>query len=224
MLMEKERQEIVDYGKKMSSAGLSKGTSGNISAYDPVCGYMAISPSGLDYFETNAEDIVILDLDGNIVEGNRKPSSEHALHATIYKLHPDARGVVHAHSTYCTTFACLKKPIEAVHYLLAGAQTYRIPCADYATYGTEELAEKVRQVKGNGLAMLLANHGMVAFGPSLSKAFNVAENVEWVAEIQWRTMCVGNPAVLSKEEIDVVVESFKTYGQVEEGTTGKGGY
>ncbi|MCR0263864.1 L-fuculose-phosphate aldolase [[Clostridium] innocuum] len=224
MLMEKERQEIVDYGKKMSSAGLSKGTSGNISAYDPTCGYMAISPSGLDYFETNAEDIVILDLDGNIVEGNRKPSSEHALHATIYKLHPDARGVVHAHSTYCTTFACLKQPIEAVHYLLAGAQTYRIPCADYATYGTEELAEKVRQVKGNGLAMLLANHGMVAFGPSLSKAFNVAENVEWVAEIQWRTMCVGKPAVLSKEEIDVVVESFKTYGQVEEGTTGKGGY
>ena len=127
MLMEKERQEIVDYGKKMSSAGLSKGTSGNISAYDPVCGYMAISPSGLDYFETAAEDIVILDLNGNLIEGSRKPSSEHALHATIYKLHPDARGVVHAHSTYCTTFACLKQPIEAVHYLLAGAQTSCVP-------------------------------------------------------------------------------------------------
>lgn len=224
MLMEKERQEIVDYGKKMSSAGLSKGTSGNISAYDPESGYMAISPSGLDYFETAAEDIVILDLDGNIVEGCRKPSSEHALHATIYKLHPDARGVVHAHSTYCTTFACLKQPIEAVHYLLAGAETFRIPCADYATYGTEELAEKVSEVNGEGLAMLLANHGMVAYGPSLSKAFNVAENVEWVAEIQWRTMCVGKPAVLSKAEIDVVIESFKTYGQVEEGKTGKGGY
>lgn len=224
MLMEKERQEIVDYGKKMSSAGLSKGTSGNISAYDPESGNMAISPSGLDYFETAAEDIVILDLDGNIVEGCRKPSSEHALHATIYKLHPDARGVVHAHSTYCTTFACLKQPIEAVHYLLAGAETFRIPCADYATYGTEELAEKVSEVNGEGLAMLLANHGMVAYGPSLSKAFNVAENVEWVAEIQWRTMCVGKPAVLSKAEIDVVIESFKTYGQVEEGKTGKGGY
>lgn len=224
MLMEKERQEIVDYGKKMSSAGLSKGTSGNISAYDPESGYMAISPSGLDYFETAAEDIVILDLDGNIVEGCRKPSSEHALHATIYKLHPDARGVVHAHSTYCTTFACLKQPIEAVHYLLAGAETFRIPCADYATYGTEELAEKVSEVNGEGLAMLLANHGMVAYGPSLSKAFNVAENVEWVAEIQWRTLCVGKPAVLSKAEIDVVIESFKTYGQVEEGKTGKGGY
>ena len=224
MLMEKERQEIVDYGKKMSSACLSKGTSGNSSAYDPVCGYMAISPSGLDYFETAAEDIVILDLDGNLIEGSRKPSSEHALHATIYKLHPDARGVVHAHSTYCTTFACLKQPIEAVHYLLAGAQTFRVPCADYATYGTEELAEKVSEATREGLAMLLANHGMVAYGPSLSKAFNVAENVEWVAEIQWRTLCVGKPAVLSKEEIDVVIESFKTYGQVEEGTTGKGGY
>ena len=152
MLMEKERQEIVDYGKKMSSAGLSKGTSGNISAYDPVCGYMAISPSGLDYLEPAAEDIVILDLDGNLIEGSRKPSSEHALHATIYKLHPDARGVVHAHSTYCTTFACLKQPIEAVHYLLAGAQTFRVPCADYATYGTEELAEKVSEATREGLA------------------------------------------------------------------------
>ena len=175
-------------------------------------------------YKRQAEDIVILDLDGNLIEGSRKPSSEHALHATIYKLHPDARGVVHAHSTYCTTFACLKQPIEAVHYLLAGAQTFRVPCADYATYGTEELAEKVSEATREGLAMLLANHGMVAYGPSLSKAFNVAENVEWVAEIQWRTMCVGKPAVLSKEEIDVVIESFKTYGQVEEGTTGKGGY
>lgn len=224
MLMEKERREIVEYGKKMSSAGLSKGTSGNISAYDPEKKTMAISPSGLDYFETEPEDVVVLDLEGNIIEGCRKPSSEHALHATIYKLHPQAKGVVHAHSTYCTTFACLKQPIEAVHYLIAGAETFRVPCADYATYGTEELAVKVKEASGDGLAMLLANHGMVAFGPSLSKAFNVAENVEWVAEIQWRTMCVGKPALLSKEEIDVVIESFKTYGQVAEGDSGKGGY
>lgn len=224
MLMEKERQEIVDFGKKMSSAGLSKGTSGNISAFDPATGYMAITPSGVGYFETTIEDIVILDLAGNVIEGTRKPSSEHALHATIYKLHPQVKGVVHAHSTYCTTFACMNQPIKAVHYLLAGAESDLIPCAAYATYGTPELADKVKEACGKGLAMLLANHGMVAFGPSLSKAFNVAENVEWVAEIQWRSMCVGKPDVLASDEINRVIESFKTYGQVEDGKAGKGGY
>lgn len=224
MLMELERKEIVEYGKKMSSAGLSKGTSGNISAFNAECGYMAITPSGIGYFETTPEDIVIMKLDGTIMEGERKPSSEHALHATIYKLNPDARGVVHAHSTFCTTLACLGEPIVAVHYLLAGAETSTVLCADYATYGTNALAEEVEKASGKGLAMLLANHGMVAFGNSLSKAFNVAENVEWVAEIQWRAMCVGKPNVLLNEEMTAVMDSFKSYGQTEPGKSGKGGY
>ena len=224
MLMEKERQEIVEYGKRMSSARLSVGTSGNISAYDPKSGLMAITPSGIGYFDTKIEDIVVMDLDGNIVEGNCKPSSEHALHATIYKLNPDAQGVVHAHSTYCSTFACMNEPVVATHYLLAGAETALVPCAAYATYGTVELAKEVEKAMNGGLALLLANHGMVAWGPTLSKAFNVAENVEWVAEIQWRTMCAGKPSVLSDQEIQKVVESFKTYGQVSDGEAGKGGY
>lgn len=224
MLMEKARQEIVDYGKKMSSARLTSGTSGNLSVYDPETGYMAISPSGVGYFDTKPEDIVIMKLDGTIVEGDMKPSSEHALHATIYKTHPEAQAIVHAHATYCTTFACLKQPIKACHYLIAGAEAATIPCADYATYGTDELAEKVEEVKSDGLAMLLANHGMVSWGPSMAKAFNVAENVEWMAEIQWRAMCVGTPSILSDEEIGNVIEAFKTYGQVKKGETGKGGY
>lgn len=224
MLMEKARQEIVDYGKKMSAARLTSGTSGNLSVYDAKTGYMAISPSGVGYFDTKLEDIVIMKLDGTIVEGAMKPSSEHALHATIYKTHPDARAIVHAHATYCTTFACLNQPIRACHYLIAGAECATIPCADYATYGTEDLAEKVKAVKSDGLAMLLANHGMVAFGPNMAKAFNVAENVEWMAEIQWRAMCVGTPSILSDKEIANVIEHFKTYGQVKEGETSKGGY
>lgn len=220
--MEKERNEIVSFGKRMSEAGLSKGTSGNISCFDPETGYMAISPSGIGYFETTAEDVVVMDLDGKIVEGARKPSSEHALHATIYKLNPEAKGVVHAHSTYCTTFACMNLPIKATHYVLAGAETATIPCAAYATYGTPELAHEVEKATGEGLAMLLANHGMVAWGNSLAKAFNVAENVEWVAEIQWRAMCVGKPDILSDEEIKKVIKSFQSYGQEEKEK--KGGY
>ena len=222
MIMEKERNEIVSFGKKMSEAGLSKGTSGNISCYDPETGYMAISPSGIGYFETTAKDVVVMDLDGKIIDGERKPSSEHALHATIYKLNPEAKGVVHAHSTYCTTLACMNSPVRATHYLLAGAETATVPCAAYATYGTPELAHEVEKASGNGLAMLLANHGMVAWGNSLSKAFNVAENVEWVAEIQWRAMCVGQPAILSDKEIAKVIKSFQSYGQSD--SEKKGGY
>lgn len=93
--------------KKMSSAGLCKGTSGNISIYEPETGYMAISPSGLGYFDTKPEDVVIMDLNNNIIDGNRKPSSEHGLHTVFYQNRPDARAVVHTHSTYCTTLACL---------------------------------------------------------------------------------------------------------------------
>ena len=105
MLMEFERQQIVDYGKRISSEKLTSGTSGNISIYDPETGLMAISPSGIDYFETKPEDIVIMKLDGTIVEGNRKPSSEHNLHIALYKVKKDARSIIHTHSTYCTVLS-----------------------------------------------------------------------------------------------------------------------
>jgi L-fuculose-phosphate aldolase len=215
MLMEKERKEIADYGRQMSSAGLSKGTSGNISIYDPSTGYMAISPSGLGYFETEPEDVVVLDLEGNIIDGNRKPSSEHNLHATMYQCKPDARAVVHTHSTFCTTLACLNLPLKAVHYVIGGAGIAEVPCAEYATFGTPELAASVKKAIGSSKskAVLLANHGIVTSGPSLAKAFGLAVNLEFVAEMQWRASCVGTPIVLSDDEMDTVMESFKSYGQ-----------
>lgn len=222
MLMPKERQAIVEYGKRMSSSGLTNGTSGNLSAYHPATGLMAISPSGIGYFETKAEDIVIMTLDGQIVEGDCVPSSEHDLHATIYKKYPQARGVVHAHSKYCTTFACMNEPIRAAHYLIAGAETSVVPVVPYALFGSTELAEKVKEADVEGLAFLLANHGMVAYGPSLSRAFNVAENVEWVAEIQWRAMCVGRLNHLNDGQIKEVVDKFRTYGQPAKEPSGNG--
>ncbi len=157
MLMEKERIEIVEYGKKMSSAGLCKGTSGNISIYDPETGYMAISPSGIGYFETEPEDVVVMKLDGTIVEGNRAPSSEHGLHSVIYLNKPEARAVVHTHSIYCTTFAALNQPLKAVHYVIGGAGVFEIPCAPYCTFGTPELAESVKNTIGDSKAVLLQN-------------------------------------------------------------------
>jgi L-fuculose-phosphate aldolase len=225
MLMEKERKEIADYGRKMSSSGLSKGTSGNISIYDPETGYMAISPSGLGYFETEPEDVVVMDLDGKIIDGSRKPSSEHNLHATMYQCKLDARAVVHAHSTFCTTMACLNRPVKAVHYVIGGAGAPEIPCAEYATFGTLELAASVKKAIGSSQsrAVLLANHGLVTSGPSLAKAFGLAVNLEFVAEMEWRASCIGTPAVLSNGEIDVVMERFKSYGQPKKESVKKDG-
>jgi len=213
MLMEKERKEIAEYGRKMSSAGLSKGTSGNISIYDPATGYMAISPSGLDYFDTKPEDVVVMDLKNNIIDGTRKPSSEHGLHTVMYLNNPDARAVVHTHSTFCTTLACLNVPLKAVHYVIGGAGVPEVPCAEYATFGTQQLADNVKKVIGKSRAVLLANHGLVTSGPSLAKAFSLAVNLEFVAEMQWRASCIGTPVVLSDEEMVKVMESFKNYGQ-----------
>jgi L-fuculose-phosphate aldolase len=215
MLMEKERKEIAEYGRKMSSSGLSKGTSGNISIYDSATGYMAISPSGLGYFDTAPEDVVVMDLQGNIIDGARKPSSEHGLHTVMYLNRPEARAVVHTHSTYCTTMACLNIPLKAVHYVIGGAGVSEIPCVEYATFGTKQLADNVKKVISNNKskAVLLANHGLVTSGPSLAKAFGLAVNLEFVAEMQWRASCIGKPVVLSDAEMDTVMESFKSYGQ-----------
>ena len=126
MLMEKERNLIVEYGKKLITENLTDGTGGNISIYDPEQGLMAISPSGIDYFKTNPEDVVIMNLDGEIIDGDKKPSSEKDLHIEMYKLKPEVRSVVHTHSMFCTVMACLQEPIHAVHYVLADAGTYEV--------------------------------------------------------------------------------------------------
>lgn len=132
MLMQEEREQIVEYGKKMSADRLTSGTSGNISIYNAEKGYMAISPSGIGYFDVKPEDVVIMDLDANIVDGDKKPSSEWALHTAMYKTKPECRAVVHTHSMYCTVFATLRQPLRAAHYVIADAGVDEVPCAPYA--------------------------------------------------------------------------------------------
>ncbi len=215
MIMEKERLLIVEYGKKMSTSGLSRGTAGNISIFDKDQGLMAISPSGVGYFETEPEDVVIMKLDGTIVDGKRKPSSEYGLHAGFYKAKA-AEGclsVVHTHSDYATTLACMGEPLQAVHYVIATAGTHEIPLCPYTTFGTPELAEMAVAACNDGQAVLLANHGLVAFGVTLAKAFNLAGNLESLAKTQWQCMCAGKMNVLTKEQIDAVKVRFQTYGQ-----------
>ncbi len=219
MLLEQERMQVVEYGRRMSSSGLSKGTSGNISVFHRGMELMAITASGVDYFEASAEDIVVMKLNGEIVEGSKKPSSEYDLHANIYRSKEDANSVVHTHSMYATTFACLREPIVATHYLIAAANTSIIKVVPYAMYGSTKLVEEVNKVETNGNALLLANHGLITWSNSLANAFNIAENVEWVAEVLWRTKCVGQPTVLSNHEIEETIQSFKGYGQDADAST-----
>ena len=216
MLLEKERQQVVDFGKKMSSEGLTSGTSGNISIYNREEGLIAISPSGIGYFETKPEDVVIMNLQGEIVEGNRKPSSEWGLHTEMYKVKPDCRAVVHTHSMYCTVFASLNQPLRAVHYVIGDAGTATVPCAPYETFGTMELAKSAAQTIGESNAVLLANHGMLACGATIESAYGLAKGMEYCAELQYRCMCIGNPVILSDYEMDRVMEKFKNYGQKKE--------
>lgn len=213
MLMQSEREEIVSIGRRMSESGLCPGTSGNQSIYDPESGLMAIKPSGIDYGGTLPEDVVVMRLNGEIVEGCRKPSSEWYMHAEFYRGKPSCRAVVHTHSRFCTTFAVLGMPIRAVHYVIADANTCEIPCAPYRCFGTRELAEEAVKCCGGGDAVLLANHGIVVCGGSLSGAFGLARNLEYVAELQYRALCVGQPNVLGAAEMAEVFEAFRHYGQ-----------
>ena len=208
MLMQEERELVVEYGKKMSADRLSTGTSGNISIYNAEKGLMAISPSGMDYFSTKPED------------GSRKPSSEWALHTTFYKHKPHARAVVHTHSMYCTTFAVLGQPIRAVHYVIGDAGVDTIPCAPYRLFGTVELAEAAMEVCGESDAVLLGNHGLVVCGKDIKSAYSLACNMEYIAELQYRAMCIGTPNVLTDEQMAQVMEKFKSYGQPNSGKKG----
>lgn len=214
MIMAKERADIVMYGVKMNTDGLSIGTGGNLSIFDPVSGYVAISPSGIEYHEISAEDIAVVTSEGKSVEGARKPSSELYLHTALYANRPEARAVVHTHSKFCTTFATLRKPILAVSYLIGYAGVDEVPCSEYATFGTEQLAENAIKALGDSKAVLLANHGLITYGASLKEAYNIALNIEYVAEIQWRAMSIGMPVVLNDEEMSRALKAFVGYGQI----------
>ena len=225
MIMEEARNKIVEYGRKMSSDGLTPGTAGNISIFDPQTGYMAISPSGIAYDKTKKEDVVILDLHGNVIDGDKKPSSEHGLHAAFYRTDPEARAVVHTHSMYCTILSCMGEPLRAVHYAIAEAQCSEIPLVEYHTFGTPELADaaaKALRKKGRGL--ILQNHGMCAYGPSIESAYGLALTMEWCAQVQWHCMASGKMNILTDEQMQVAMEHYKTYGQVRADGTRPQGY
>lgn len=213
MLFENARKQIVKYGQKLVEHDLTKGTGGNLSIFFPDDRLMLITPSGIPYFELEPTDIVIMNLDGKIIEGDKEPSSEEMMHRLIYRNRKDIKALIHTHSTYATSLSLLRKTLPPAHYMIALAGN-DVRCAEYATYGTKELAENVLKAIEDRKAVLLANHGLLAGASDIVNAFNVAEEIEFVAEVYWRAKSIDNPIILSESEMELMQEKFSTYGQV----------
>ncbi|KGO32943.1 MAG: L-fuculose-phosphate aldolase [Desulfoprunum sp.] len=212
LLLEQERRLICRFGRKLIEDRLIRGTSGNLSLLDRLTGLVAISPSGLDYLKMTPDDIVVVDLDGRVQDGTRKPSSELPLHRVLYQNRADIAAVVHTHSTFSTVLSCLGWDLPAVHYMLTPAGE-NVRCSRYATFGSAALAENALEAMTDRHAVLLANHGLVAAGPDLAAAYATAAETEFCAELYWRSRCVGQPNILDHTEMEKMAILFKSYGQ-----------
>lgn len=212
MLLQEEREQIVKYCQKLITSGLTTGTGGNISIFNEEKQLMAISPSGMDYFETEPEDIVVLDLQGNVVDGKRKPSSEYDMHKIFYEKRKGATAVVHTHSKYSAILACLNWGIEPTHYLI-GFAGRDVRCTKYQPFGSRELAEAALEGMEGRNAVLLGNHGLLTCSNSIQMAFDIAEEIEFCAEVYYKAKAVGQPVILNDAQMEVVLEKYKTYGQ-----------
>jgi len=204
------REELLQTARDMNTVGINQGSSGNVSVR---CGdgYL-ITPSGMPYDECTPEDMVMMDMSGEW-SGTYKPSSEWRFHQDIYAVRPDAQAIVHVHSTFATTIACLGKEIPSFHYMVAVAGGKTIRCARYETSGTQELSDAVVEAMEDRTACLMANHGMIATGPNLKKALAMAVEVEKLSEMYWRVLQLGGGNMLSDSEMDTILEKFKGYGQ-----------
>lgn len=213
MLLQKERELVVEYGKKMITEGLTQGTGGNVSVYNREEGLWCISPSGIDYFETAPEDVVVMDIEGNIVEGNCKPSSEMEMHRLIYMNFPQANAVFHCHSTYATALSILREDLPASNYLVADGGGNNVRCSEYATFGTREIGEAAVKAMQGRRACLLANHGQITFAGNLKSAFGVARMVEQCSQTYLIARAAGVPKILDDEEMERMLVKFESYGQ-----------
>ena len=208
------REQLVDCARRMQASGINQGTSGNLSVRIP--GGMLITPSSLPYEQMQPTDLVALDLKGEPLfipadgRPQRRPSSEWRLHADVLASRPEVQAVLHCHSIHATALACHGRDIPPFHYMTAVAGGHDIRCAPYATFGTQELSDGVVQALEGRLACLMAQHGQVAVGPSLDKALALAVEVETLARIYLQALALGEPPLLSAEQMEQVRHQFRT--------------
>ncbi|MCL2790628.1 MAG: class II aldolase/adducin family protein [Desulfobulbus sp.] len=202
------REQVLATARSMNSHGLNHGAAGNVSARDGQ-GFW-ITPSALPYDQCAPEDMVWLDWTGQ-AQGRRKPSSEWRMHADIYRMYPQAGAILHAHSPYCTTLACLERSIPAFHYMVAMAGGDSIRCAAYATFGTQALSDAAVAALSDRFAALLAHHGMICHAADLEHVLVLAIEVETLARIYLQALAVAEPPVLPAAEMAEVLLRFRDY-------------
>lgn len=204
-----KREAVIAACLKMNASGINQGTSGNISVR--MGEGILITPTSLSYDLMEPEDIVWMGFDGSVV-GRRAPSSEWRFHLDIARARPEVGGIVHAHPTSCTILSIMQKPIPALHYMIAIAGGNDIRCADYATFGTEELSVNALKALQDRKACLLSHHGMIAVGSSLDKAMWLAVEVETLARQYLGCLPFGEPPLLPDAEIENVINRISGYG------------
>ena len=216
--MESIKRELIKYAKKLNSSNLSPLRSGNISVRfnsDNKFGFL-ITPSGVKYNDLKESQIVFLEMDESlndrkIQKKELNPSSEWRFHQDIYLNKPDAFAIVHAHSPHATAVSAHGKDIPAFHYMIALAGGNDIKCAKYATFGTKELSQNIIKALDDRKGCLMSNHGQVAFGKNLDQAFELAQEIENICHQYINTIKLGNPKILSFEEMNKILEKTKNY-------------
>lgn len=208
------RKKILEVGLKLAQSGMVAGTWGNISAWDSSRSGYWITPSGMDYYTLQEEDLVLLSLNNAVLEGKRKPSSELLLHTEIYKQRPDVKGIVHTHSTFATAHAVAQVPLPGMVEDLVMIVGGQVEVAEYCLPGTLELAISAVNALQDKSAVLLANHGLVGVGNALEEAFKVCQVVEKSAHIHIMSRLIGEPVMLSQEDIGLMRRTYQeSYGQ-----------
>lgn len=213
-MLEQIKEQVWKLHLQLPKNDLVRWTGGNVSARDPASGLVVIKPSGVLYDDLRPEDHVVVNLEGDIVEGTLKPSSDTASHLYIYRHRPDVNGIVHTHSPYGTAFAAVGRPIPV--YLTAMADEFGgpIPCAGFALIGGEEIGRQVIAHIGKSPAVLLKNHGVFTVGPTPQAAVKAAVMVEDVARAVWLALQLGQPDEIGSEDVAKLHHRYThVYGQ-----------
>ena len=204
------RTQLIATARAMQPAGLNRGTAGNVSVRHGEGFY--ITPTGMAYEALREDDIPLMRLDGTHT-GNRKPSSEWRFHRDLYASRPEVSAVLHAHSPFAVSLACLRLGIPAFHYMIARFGGDSIRCARYAIFGSEALSTAAMAAMAERKGCLLANHGLLVAGRDLTEALALAIELEELCEQYWRASQLGSPVLLSADEMAEVLDKFKGYGQ-----------
>jgi L-ribulose-5-phosphate 4-epimerase len=213
-MLQELREILSTLHQELPKNELVKWTGGNVSARDPQTGYVVIKPSGVRYEVLGPEHMVVVDIQGNIVEGNLKPSSDTASHLYIYRARPDVGGIVHTHSPYATAFAAAGQSIPVVLTAMADEFGGPIPVGGFALIGNEDIGKVVIESIGSSRAVLLKNHGVFTIGEDAEAAVKAAVMVEDVAKTVWLAKQIGKPEELSADDIVKLHDRYmNVYGQ-----------